>query len=228
VDAGHFQYEADAINWGYTHEDGITRNSYLFTNPTFKLGITNRMDVELNIIPFEEILTHNSTTHTTIHQNGNGDAYLRLKYNLVGDDKGDFVATLLPYVKVPAADPGIGDKAFEEGLIVPLSFNLPKGYVLLFDPEIDELKNANDNGMHSNYQGLVNLSHTLFTDTLSYNAEIWTDNNRDPSGTVAQASADLALLWLMTPSLQFDVGTNIGLNHATPDLQTYIGISQRF
>ena len=53
VDAGHFQYEADAVNWGYTRQGDITRNTYLFTNPTFKLGLTNNWDVELNIIPFE-------------------------------------------------------------------------------------------------------------------------------------------------------------------------------
>lgn len=43
-----------------------------------------------------------------------------------------------------------------------------------------------------------------------------------------QYSYDLALAWLLHPTLQLDIGANIGLNASTPDLVSYIGVSTRF
>jgi hypothetical protein len=228
VDAGYFQYEADAFNWTYDNAGGVTRNTYLFTNPTFKIGLTNRSDFEINIVPFEDVVTHNGTTHQTTENTGPGDLYARYKYNLFGNDSGGIAVTLLPYVKIPTAPPGIGNQAFEEGLIVPVSFNLPKGFLLVLDPEVDAFKDAAGSSYHGNYQGLVNISHTVFSDSITAYGEWWTDANKDPSGTVIQDSLDFAVTWLARPNLQLDVGTNIGLNAATPDVESYVGISKRF
>jgi len=228
VDAGHWQYEADALNWTYSDIGGTKQNTYLFTNPTVKLGLTNKSDLELNIAPVETVTTHNKATGANTSQTGNGDLYTRVKYNLVGDDSGDVAVTLLPYVKIPTAEPGIGNKAFEEGVIVPVSFNLPMNFSLVLDPEFDNFKDADGSGYHDNYQGLVNISHTVFSSNITAYAELWSGINEDPSGTIRQSSADFAVTWLVRPTLQLDVGTNIGLNAETPNVQAYTGISQRF
>jgi Putative MetA-pathway of phenol degradation len=228
VDAGHFQYETDAFNWTYSNHRGAVQDTYLYSNPTFKLGLTNRIDFEVNMAPFEEVKTRDVRTHAATDLTGTGDLFLRMKYSLMGNDGGDVAVTLLPYVKAPTAPPGIGNKEVEEGLIVPVSFNLPRNFVLLFDPEIDDLHNFSGGGYHANYQGLVNLSHTLFRDDVSGEIELWGETNRDPSGAATEASLDLAAQWLMRPDLQLDIGANTGLNRATPDFQGYVGISQRF
>jgi len=228
VDAGHFQYEADVINWTHNNTGNTVQDTYLYPNPTFKLGLTNNSDLELNIAPLETITTHNKITGVNTNQTGNGDLYTRVKYNLIGNDSGDIAATLLPYVKIPTAEPGIGNKTFEEGLIVPVSFALPHNFSLLFDPEVDNLKNANDGGHHGNYQGLVNVSHTVFNNDITAYGELWSDINEDPAGHVTQTSLDFAVTWLVRPTLQLDIGANVGLNPETPGFQAYTGISQRF
>jgi hypothetical protein len=43
-----------------------------------------------------------------------------------------------------------------------------------------------------------------------------------------QYSFDTALSWTVRPNLQLDIGANFGLNSATPNLQLYAGMSQRF
>ena len=58
--------------------------------------------------------------------------------------------------------------------------------------------------------------------------EIWTSQNFDPAGTVQQYSYDMALVWLPHPTLQFDIGVNIGLNRNTPAIVSYVGVSTRF
>jgi hypothetical protein len=229
VDAGHFQYESDVINWSYAHTGGATTNTYLFTNPTLKLGLTNTIDAELNIVPAERIFTKSSLGRSSI--GGAGDLLLRTKVNLVGPEGGDFQLTALPYLKLPTAKPGIGNKAVEGGLIAPVLFGLPSDFALLFDPEIDILRNALNSGRHVNFASLVNLGHTLLSESVTGYVELFGSVNDDPSGMVKQASLDLAVEWIVSdkaPGLQLDLGANIGLTSATPRVQAYAGISQRF
>jgi hypothetical protein len=228
VDAGHFQYEADAINWTYARIGGVQTNTYLYTNPTLKLGLTNTIDAELNIVPAQRIFTNSAAGKSSI--GGAGDLFLRSKFNVAGPEGGDFQATLLPFVKLPTAKPGIGNKAVEGGFIVPVSFALPSEFTLLFDPEIDILRNALNRGRHANFQTLANVSRAL-SDSVTGYVELFGAVSDDPSGTLKQASLDLAVSWVVwdkVPNLQLDIGTNIGLTHDTPRIQAYAGISQRF
>jgi hypothetical protein len=228
VDAGHFQYEADIVNWTYARTGGVTTNTYLFPNPTFKLGLTNTIDLELAMAPLETVSTKSMSGKQTL--TGIGDLFVRIKVNLAGADGGDFQVALIPYVKLPTARPGIGDQAVEGGLIAPISFALPRDFTLLFDPEIDILRNEADFGRHGNFQTLANLSHALSSSVTGY-VELWGQVNNDPASATKQASLDLAVSWIAwpaLPNLQFDTGANIGLTSATPRIQAYIGISQRF
>ncbi len=51
---------------------------------------------------------------------------------------------------------------------------------------------------------------------------------RDPVGTIRQRSADVALIFLVNPTFQLDVGANFGLNNSTPNSRIYRGLSYRF
>src|SRR5580704_8295204 len=117
VDAGHWQVESDLYNYTEQSSDGVTTITQLFTNPTLKLGLTNSLDFEVNIVPYEEMTTHDAATRTTTTATGVGDLFLKAKWNLVGDDGGNFAFALEPYVKVPTASAGLGDGAYEGGVI---------------------------------------------------------------------------------------------------------------
>lgn len=228
VDAGHFQYESDILNFTNSTTGGVTVNTWLFTNPTVKLGLTNRIDLELNMATVETVTTRSASGKQSL--TGIGDLFVRTKVNLAGAEGGDFQAAIIPYVKILTARPGIGNGAVEGGLIVPVSFVLPWDFTLLFDPEIDVLRNAADNGRHANFQMLGNLSHALSSSVTGY-VELWGQAGNDPASPTKQASLDLSVSWIAwpnLPNLQFDTGANIGLTSATPRIQAYIGISQRF
>jgi len=228
VDAGHFQYESDVFNWTHAHNGGTTTDTFLYTNPTLKVGLTNAIDIEANMAPFVRMTSKNASGSQSFE--GVGDMYFRAKANLAGPDGGDFQLAVIPYVKAPTGSPGVSNKAVEGGAIAPVSFALPQGFTLLFDPEIDVVRNANDFGRHTNIQFLGNLSHAL-TDGVTGYLELWGQANNDPASPNKQASLDLSLAWLVwkkSPSLQFDVGANIGLTAATPKLQLYLGVSQKF
>jgi hypothetical protein len=229
IDAGHWQVESDVYNWTRQSFDGVSITTELFTNPTLKLGLTNTLDVEVNITPYQQVTVHDRATGATVRAGGVGDLFLRAKWNLMGDDGGNVGLALVPYVKVPTAPRSIGNGEVEGGLIVPIQFNLPKGAQLVFDPEVDVLANAVGSGHHANVISLAIFSYPA-TKTITLSAEIWGDANFDPLGTVKQASFDLGAAWIpaKAPTFQLDGGVNLGLNKVTPGVQAYMGVSHRF
>ena len=47
IDAGHFEIETDLVNYTYSNSSGVTARNYQALDPTFKLGLTNWMDFEV-------------------------------------------------------------------------------------------------------------------------------------------------------------------------------------
>jgi len=226
VDAGHFQYETDLVN--FTHQVvGTTRtDTLLVPNPTFKVGLTNNADFEVNA-PFAGVHTFDTATGASSTLWGIGDTFVRSKINLWGNDGGSTAAAVIPYVKAPSAPIGIGNGAVEGGLIGPVAFSLPNSFTLVLVPEIDALKNSDDNGRHGNYVFDINLSREVVKNVTAY-VEFWTDYNADPAQKATLMSIDAAVAWVIIPNVQLDVGANFGLNSATPAIQVYAGLSQRF
>jgi Putative MetA-pathway of phenol degradation len=225
VDAGHFQYETDLVN--FTHQaSGTTRtDTLLVPNPTFKVGVTNNADLEVNV-PFAGVHTYGTATPPSSLW-GIGDAFVRSKINLWGNDGGDTAAAIIPYIKAPSAPIGVGNGAVEGGLIGPVAFSMSNSFTLLLVPEIDVLKDSLTSDYHGNYVFDVNLSREVVKNVTAY-VELWTDYNADPTATATLMSFDVALSWMFLPNTQIDVGANIGLTSATSAVQVYAGLSQRF
>ena len=228
VDAGHFQYETDLVNLAFNQVSGtVHTDTLLVPNPTFKFGLTNNIDLEINAPAGIGIHSFDTASGASSTVWGVNDVFLRTKVNLWGNDGGSTAFALLPYVKLPMASAGIGNGAVEGGVIAPLSISLPKGFTLLFNSEVDVLKNSADNGRHANFINLVTVSHELVKDVTLY-VEGWSDYNNDPMQRTTQYSFDLAAAWLVRRNLQLDFGLDFGLNRATPKVQVFAGVSQRF
>jgi hypothetical protein len=108
-----------------------------------------------------------------------------------------------------------------------VAFSLPNNFTLLLVPEIDVLKDSADNGRHANYIFDVNLSREVIKNVTAY-VELWADYNDNPVVKTTQLSFDTAVAWIVVPNMQLDVGANFGLTSATPAIQIYAGLSQRF
>jgi hypothetical protein len=224
VPKGMVQFETDLVNFTRNSDGGVRTDTLLYTSPLLKYGLTTSIDIEASITPYETIRTRDSSGSSTIR--GVGDLYLRVKQRLTSSDaKAQFA--LEPYIKIPTAKLGIGNRKVEGGLVGTGVFTLPDGFSLTVSPEIDDLENGNFDGHHAQLVGAVNVGKSL-SSTLTASVELWTAQDYDPSGHVDQYSADVALAYLARPTLQLDAGTNIGLNRATPDVQAYVGVSTRF
>ncbi len=229
VDAGHWQIESDLVNVTIDRSGGLDTTTWLVTNPTLKVGLTNTLEAELNIAPYEIVTVRDRASGVSTRMTGVGDLFAKLEWNLIGDDGGAVAFALSPFVKIPTASHGLGNGAVEAGMIAPINVNLPANWSLTIDPEVDLLENAAGDGRHANVSGLLSLSRPV-SKQVTLSAEIWSDIDFDPVGRRTQYSSDFGAAWIprAQPNLQFDCGVNFGLNRETPPAQIYLGVSRRF
>jgi hypothetical protein len=229
VDAGHFQYETDLVNYAQTNFGGVTTRVYQAFDPVWKFGLTNWADFELQYNGYQDFrATSNSTGAVVASGSGFGDVFVKSKINLFGNDGGSAALAVIPYVKLPSSAPFISNGVVEGGLIAPLQLQLPQDFGLTLMTEVDALKDAADDGRHANFVNLVNLNHPVpgiknLSAAVEFYSSVGTDADTPPIYTF-----DTALIYLLTPNVQLDAGADFGLNSAAPNLQVFVGLSQRF
>lgn len=228
VDRSHLQLEADILDATWARQGGTSSDSFVWANPTLKYGLTDSLDIEVNIPPLVRLRSHDDAAGTTQRSAGIGDLTVAMKANLTGNRPGWGVA-LLPFVKAPIAHQPIGDGAWEGGLLVPIAGDIGHGWSLDLTPEVDVVEDGAGGGHHAVAAGSLGLSHGLGAG-VSGTVEVWSQADFDPAGTTRRYSFDLALAWVpgRQPNLQFDGGVNLGLNRETPDVEAYVGITRRF
>ena len=224
LDAGHLQYETDLIVYGHGNTDGIRTDQWTLLDPTLKLGLTNSIDAELQLTPYQSSSTRGVMGSTSA--SGLGDTVARLKVNLLGNDKGPVSLALLPYIKVPTAPISLGNRAVEGGLIIPIALTAPGGFNVVVVPEGDYLKNSPTGGYHTAFDFLINVSHPLDKRWTLFN-ELYTAQPLK-KGYARAFTLDEALTCLLSPSIQLDFGGNFALDSVSPRIELYAGLSQRF
>ena len=227
VDAGHFQVETDLFGVSYDgySSAGVRTREFFTGDPVLKLGITNFADVEVALGGYQNYRVQSRTGAPAQTYDGFGDVLLRTKLNLLGNDGGKLVVAVEPFFKVPTATRGLGNGAGEFGLTVPVQYPLPYQVTLLVVTEFDDFRNPLDTGRHAGFTNLINLSRPI-VGKLTGELELW--SQVQAAHVPSQYTLDLALQYLLGPNTQLDGATYIGLNKAAPDIEGYIGLSQRF
>jgi len=224
VDAGRFQIETDILGGSYFHSRGATTRSYQFADPVLKAGLTTNTDLELGFSGYQQSITTGGGPAN--RATGFGDLTPRLKWNFLGNDGGNYQLAAIPYIKIPTANRKIGNGQVEGGAILVFGANLPLDFSAVLQSEFDILKNGANNGKHANFVNLVNISHAIYGN-LSGSVELASQVTGDHHSTNAY-TADFALSFSLTPTLQLDAATYVGLNRDAPRLTLYTGISKRF
>jgi hypothetical protein len=160
--------------------------------------LTNTIDAELQITPYESMTTKTAAGHASI--SGVGDTFGRLKINVFGDDQGTVSMAVLPYVKFPTARSGLGNGKVEGGVILPISFGVPGGFTVIVMPEGDFLKNDVGNAYHAALDFLINVSRPLNKRWTIY-SEIFTSQYFESQDSPVY-TLDEALACALTPNLQ--------------------------
>lgn len=219
----HFQIELGLDDLSVQRRGGLTTRINDAGGLLAKFGLTPAMDIEAGINLYQSERDHGGGVTTT--ESGMGDLFLHLKYD-TGGVQG--VAIVLdPYLKLPTAASAVGNGRLEGGLVLPMSYDLGEGWSLANTPEADALANGAGPGAHGNVSDALGLSKN-FAGGITLGAEIWTDQNFDPTGTSSEYTIDLVAADLLDNDTQLDCGINFGLNRQTPNLEVYAGVAERF
>ena len=225
VPARRWQLEIGLADWTLQKATGERDKSLVLGETTIKYGLTDDLDIEVDVTPWQRATSRAGGLHDKA--SGFGDLNVLFKQRLTSADAPVQVAAK-PFVKIPTAAHGLGNRKWEGGALLPIGYAIAKTPLsLALTPEVDWAADGDGHGHHPAMAQVASLGWQA-TDKLNLSAEIWGGWDWDPDGTTRQASADGAVAYLVGNNAQLDAGANFGLNRATPDVELYGGVSARF
>jgi hypothetical protein len=244
VDAGHFQFEMDLVNYTYDSEraGGVeTRvDAFAIAPINLKVGLCNQADLQVVVETWNYVRTKtktgvsNPTGHPVpglsldLHQRGFGDVTTRLKYNFWGNDGGKSAFAAMPFVKLPTNQDELGNNSVEGGVILPLAVELPLDFSMGLMTEFDFNRDATGNGRHTEFVNSVTFSHDrLLVRDLGGYVEFFSLVSAE-RGSKWIGTVDLGLTYGLSENVRLDAGVNIGVTKAADDLNPFVGLSWRF
>ncbi|HMP82621.1 MAG TPA: transporter [Verrucomicrobiota bacterium] len=230
VDAGHFQIELDAINYAYdcpdSGNDRVRTDSYSVASVNLKLGLLNRLDLQLLLAPWNYVRTEDKTAGSVHKQCGFGDITARLKFNLWGNDGGNTTLALMPFVTFPTSDDGVGNSEMAGGIIVPFAMELPAGWGMGAMTEVDFVEDSDGNGHHAEFINTITFGRDI-VDALAGYVEFFSavsvESDSDWIGSV-----NFGFTYALSEDMQLDAGLNIGVTRSADDLNPFAGFSWRY
>lgn len=230
VDAGHFQIEADILNYSYDRHNparaDVRVESVAIAPMNLKVGLCNSVDFQLILETYNSVRVHDRAAGTVETHRGFGDAIPRLKWNIWGNDAGPTALALMPYVKLPTNQDGLGNNSVEGGLIVPLAVELPYGWGMGLMTEFDIIRDEVGRGHHVEFVNSITFAHDICGNLSGY-VEFWSAVSTE-SGSDWTGSVDLGLTYALTDDIQLDGGANFGVTRSADDINPFLGISWRF
>lgn len=224
VPAGMVQVETALADWVRDRSGGVRTDDLVIGETALKLGLTDRLHVEVDIVPFQHQRVREGGERTSA--SGFGDLVLAAKYRASASDAPVQVA-VKPFVKVPTAKRALGNGEVEGGIVVPVSFALAGSAAsLTFDPELDFNADGDGSGHHLATAQVVSLGFPI-APRLSASAELWGYWDFDRETTRQYGLAGSAA-YLVSDDVQLDAGASVGLNRDAPDLELYAGFAFRF
>lgn len=231
VDAGHFQFEMDLVSYAHDRDKSgggdTSTDAYAIAPVNLKIGLLNNVDLQVVIDIYNSVREHDRMAGMVEKKSGFGDIATRLKVNLWGNDGGPTSLSMMPFVKFPSNQDGLGNDAVEGGVIFPFAVELPAGWGMTLMTEVDFPRDEPDDGSyHASFVNSVTFYHDIcgkLGGYVEFYSEVSTEEGSRWIGTV-----DLGFTYGLTDDIQLDAGVNIGVTDAADDINPFIGMSWRF
>lgn len=209
VEPGLWQVESTL--WGFTRDGGVSTWSLAESN--IKAGLTTHTDLQLVLRPW-------------IKEEGGpegfGDADLRLKWNLWGNDGGKTAGALMPFVTVPTHT-GVSSGEWQGGLIFPVSVEISDRFGLGLQVEIDRVWNEDARAHQWDFLHSAAVGFAV-SDTVG----VFLEYVGVASERSYEASLNGGLTWATSENVQWDFAIGAGLTGAAEDLALIQGVTFRF
>jgi hypothetical protein len=220
VPAGWLQVETDLVTHGHFEniDQAVTGTSVFSFNA--KYGVTSGVDLQVLFTPWFRTSVERFGQPTE-EDSGTGQAGLRAKINLVGNDRGDSAIALLPFAFIPTRGDPIFD-AVTWGMVVPVSLGLGEDRAMSAMAGFTRLDN-NDTWVI----GSVSWS-TRIAGELAGFAEVYVALGGFEKDSPDDTTLDGGLTYGLSPDWQLDAGVYYGITSNTEDWRVFAGASARF
>ncbi|MFN7139062.1 MAG: transporter [Limisphaerales bacterium] len=230
VDAGHFQIEADLVSYSYdrynTTFGGERTEGFSVATANLKIGLCNNTDLQLVVPTYNWERVKDRSTGAVERNSGFGDLITRLKINIWGNDEGSTAFGVMPFVKFPTAQDGLGNNAYEGGVTLPFAAELPGGWDLGLMAEVGIIRDEAGSGYHPEFLNTIALGRDLIGNLGGY-VEFFSIVSTE-SGSDWVGGIGTGLTYAINDDLQLDAGVNIGLTRTANDFNPFVGVSWRF
>ena len=223
VDAGHFQYETDALRLLTRREGTAYGHDWYINHALAKIGLTNRTDLQVGLDSYTDTRNYDDADpgQTTVAR-GVGDLNLRLKHTLVGDDNSRWALGLIGYVTLPTGGPR-GDGAVEYGAVLPVVYQLTKPWSIGGQVATQVYW---DRETHSRYLQLTPTFTTDYQFTKFAQAFVELVGYRDVRQSYWLSSINTGVQLDVSDNVQLDFGTHLPITNSV-DREYFIGMSFR-
>lgn len=220
VPKGWLQVETDVVTHGRFEnaDETITGTSAMAFNA--KYGVTKNMDVQFLFSPWVHLRSE-SPGIPNEENSGTGQAGLRLKGNLAGNDAGGRAFAVLPFAYVPTRGDAVFD-AITWGFVAPVSIDLGG----------DRALSAMAGAMSLNSEetwviGSISLGTPIAGDFAGF-VEVYVARAGFDNGALDDTTFDAGITFGPDPDWQFDTGIYYGITAGTEDWRVFLGASARF
>ncbi|MGH6614849.1 transporter [Sphingomonas sp.] len=224
---GRVSIETGLVDWTREDDSSLRSDTVLIGDTLIRIGLTDTVEAQVGWTPFGHVRTRDKTSAAIDRADRVGDVLLGFKANLHNPDGSGVSAAIHPFVTLPVGRGPVGAGDWGAGLVVPVTYDLSDALNLEFSPELDAAVDQDGKGRHLAYSGTVGLGVAI-TPAVTGTIEFQTLRDDDPSGATTQALTGISFGWMANDALQLDIGGAIGLNHASPDGEIYLGLSRRF
>lgn len=226
VDAGHFQIEMDLLAYTFDRSQQETVKTLNIAPINLKVGVLNNVDLQIIVESYNIQRTKDRAAGTSSRISGFGDLVLRSKTNLWGNDGGPTALSVMPFVKLPTNQRGLGNKAVEGGIIFPFAMTLPGEWDLGTQVEMEYIRDSGSSDYHQEFIHTITVSHDIVGKLGGY-VEFFSNLSTERDADWI-ATFDFGFTYALTCDIQLDAGMNIGLTDAADDINPFIGLSLRY
>lgn len=225
IDPGHIMIELGLGDWTLTRQGGEREDDLATGDLLVRYGLTSNLEMQVGWTAYTHIRTRSG--NLVQRTGGAGDVTIALRRNLHNPDGTGFSLALMPYATLPTGRDGIGAGDWGAGLLVPMTWQLPHGVTLDLTSEADAAVDGDGHGRHLAYSEIFGVDLAV-TSKIGATAELEVAHDEDPAGHSSPLLAGFSADWTPNDNLQLDLGTNVGLNRASPDVEVYFGVARRF
>jgi hypothetical protein len=225
VDSDHVLAELGLADWTLDKQAGTRSDTVVTGDLLLRYGLGGSDEFQLGLTSFGTVRTRDANGISRM--SGVGDLTLAFKHSLAHPSGDGFSAAVQSFLTLPTGGPAIGAGDWGGGFLVPMGMQLSDKVTLELTPEIDAAVNAAGKGRHVALSAVEGVNFSL-SSHVSTAFELEEVHDEDPASTQDHALAGLSVAWQPAPSWQLDMGTVVGLDRNSPDLELYVGVARRF